>query len=177
MDRLIRLIQNNALIALIIVIISVLSGIITIIPWCRRFQQDVLSKRITLPVYAYLIILIFIALVIIFWSTIKIHPKRLRTIKGESFGVQRIYVDGKLFVNCQFNGTELVFRGEAGVGFEGCTFKGIRLTLDGPAALTAFLFSKMYSEPGFQPFIDNTFEQIKSGEIIKANSPSSAAND
>jgi hypothetical protein len=177
MDGLIQLLQNNPLIILVMFIISVLSGIITIILGWKKFYNDVLSKRITLPVYAYLIIFFFVALVIIFWPTIEKRPKRLRTIEGESFGVQRVYLDGKRFVNCTFEGTEIVFKGETGFELKNNTLTGIKIALDGPAATTALFFKEMYTDPPFRPFIDNLFEQIKSGAIKKAIPPSRAAGD
>jgi len=96
---------------LVMFLISVLSGLMGIIFGYKRFYDDFLSKSITLPVYAYLIILFVVALAIIFWPAIKNRPKGLQTIKGESFGVQRIFVDGKRFVNCKFSKTELVYTG------------------------------------------------------------------
>jgi hypothetical protein len=92
--------------------------------------------------------------------------------------VQRILVDGKRFVNCKFRNTELVFRGEAGVSIEGCSFMGkIGLTFGGPAATTIKILKSLYAEPEFRPFIENTFKNIKEGKLPEAIPPSDAAND
>ena len=176
MDNLIQLLQNNPLIILAMFIITVLSGIITIILGWKKFYKDILSKSITLPVYAYLIIFFFVALAIIFWPTIENRPKPLRTVKGESFGIQRIFIDGKSFVNCNFNGTELVFKGESGGGFNGCSFKDIKLTFDSSAGGTIITLKNLYAVPSLRPFVENAFEQIKSGEIKIATTPSHAAD-
>ena len=157
-------------------IITVLSGIITIILGWRKFYKDILSKNIILPVYVYLIVFFFVALAIIFWPAIESRPKPLRTIEGESFGIQRVYADGKRFVNCRFDGTEIVIRGEVGGAFESCQLTNIKFTIDGPAAAVILTLEHMYTIPGFRPFIDNMFEAIKAGKIPRATSPSHAAD-
>jgi hypothetical protein len=176
MDSLIQLLQNNPLIILIMFIITFFSGAITIILGWKKLYNDILSKKITLPIYAYLIILFFVFLAIIFWPIIKNQPKGYRTIEGESFGVQRVVLDGKRFINCSFDGTELVIKGEAGGEFNNNKLTNIRLTFDGPAAGTIFTLRALYSEPSFRPFIENAFEQIKSGDFKKATVPSKAAD-
>jgi hypothetical protein len=177
MDNLIKNLQNNPIIILVMFIITLLGGLIGIILGWKRFYDDFLSKSITLPVYVYLIILFVVALAIIFWPAIKDRPKQLQTIKGESFGVQRIVVDGKRFVNCNFRKTELVFRGEAGSGIEGCSLTNVGLTFDGPAATTVKILKSLYAEPNFRPFIENTFKAIKEGKLPEAIPPSDAADD
>ena len=164
MKALIQFLQDSPLIILVMFIITALSGIITIILGWNRFCDDILLKKITIPVYAYLIIFFIAALVVIFGPTIKDRPKKLRTIKGESFGVQRIIVDGKHFVNCEFRKTELVFRGEAGVNLEGCSFINVGFTFDGPAQNTVKILMSLYAVPQLRPLIENTFKAIKEGK-------------
>lgn len=177
MDSLTQLLQNNPLVILIMFVISLLSGIIGISIGWRKFYDDVLSKRVTLPVYAYLVIFFFVALLIIFWPAVEDRPKKLRTIEGESFGVQRIIVDGKRFANCTFRKTELVFRGESSSVLENCTLIKPSLTLDGPAATTVRILRSLYKVPQLQPFIENTFTAIKEDKLPIAIPPSDAAND
>ena len=122
MNTLIELLQNSPIIILVMFIIALVSGIFTIFSGWKKFRDDILLKKITVSVYTYLVIFFLMALAVIFWPAIKDRPKPLRTIKGETFGVQRILVDGKRFVNCNFRKTELVYRGEAGVSLENCSF-------------------------------------------------------
>jgi hypothetical protein len=157
-------------------IITFFSGVVTIVLGWKRLYNDILSKKVTLPIYAYLIILFFVFLAIIFRPAIKIQPKGYRTIEGESFGVQSVVLDGKRFINCSFDGTELVFKGEAGLEFNSNRLTNIRLTFGGPAARTVFIFRALYREPGFRPFIESAFEQIKSGDIKESTAPSKAAD-
>ena len=104
------------------------------------------------------------------------RPRRLRTIEGESFGVQRILADGKRFVNCKFRRTELVFRGEAGVGIERCVFQGTGFTFDGPAANTVNILTSLYAEPCFRPIIERTFTGVREGGLPEAVPPSDKAD-
>ena len=177
MDNLIKFLENNTII-LIMFIITLLGGLMGIILGWKRFYDDFLSKSITLPVYVLIILFVVVALAIRFWPATKERPKELQTIKGESFGVQRIFIDGKRFVNCQFRGTELVFKGEAGVGLEGCGFfENYRLTFGGPAQMTLNMLKSLYAVPEFRPRIEGTFKAIKEGKLPIAIPPSDAAND
>jgi len=181
MSKLIEFLQNNPIIISVTFIITVLSGISIIIGmifgW-KRIRDDILLKKITVPVYAYLIFLFLVVLAFIFWPAIEDRPKRIRTIKGETFGVQRILVDGKRFVNCKFRKTELVYRGEAGVSLENCSFIPIGgIAFEGPAASTVKTLKSLYAVPQFRPFVENTFKAIKEGNLPEAIPPSDAAND
>lgn len=157
-------------------IITLLGTLMSIILGWKRFYHDFLSKSITLPVYVYLIIFFVIVLINILWPAIKDRPKPLRTIKGESFGVQRIVVDGKRFVNCKFTKTELVFRGEDGVEFKGCSMIDPGFTFSGPAATTGKILKSLYAIPELRPLIENTFNAIKAGYLPRATPPSNAAD-
>lgn len=175
MEVLIQLLQNNPLIILVMFTITVLSGVISIVLGWKKFRDDILLKKITVPVYTYLVILFLIALVAIFWPAVEDRPKKLLIIEGASFGVQRIIVDGKRFVNCKFRKTELVFRGEASSSIEGCTFIKPGFTFDGPAATTVRILKSLYAIPQLRPLIENTFKAIKEGNLPVAVPPSDAA--
>lgn len=177
MYNLIKYLQNNPIIILVMFIITLLGGFMGIILGWKRFYDDFLSKSITLPVYVYLIILFVVALAIIFSPAIKDRPKRLQTIKGESFGVQRILVDGKHFVNCTFRNTELAYRGEGVCRINNCIFENIRIAFDGPAAATMNTLMGLYAAPEFRPLIENTFKAIREGNLPIAAPQSGAAND
>ena len=177
MEALIRFLQNNPIIILVMFMITLLGGLMSIIFGWKRFRNDILLKKITLLVYAYLIIFFVVALAIIFWPAIKDRPKRLQIIKGESFGVQRIFVDGKHFVNCKFRKTELVFRGESSSRIENCSFINPGFTFDGPAAATINTLKALYAVPELRPLIENTFKAIREGNLPIAIPPSSAADN
>jgi len=176
MEALIRFIQNNLLIILVVFIISVLSGFMGIILGWKRFYDDFLSKSITLPVYVLIILFVVVVLAIRFLPATKDLPKGLTTIKGESFGVQRIFVDGKRFVNCKFRKTELAYKGEGGCRMVNCSLENIGFTFDGPAAATMKTLTGMYAIPALRPFIENTFKAIREGNLKIAIPPSDAAD-
>jgi len=177
MDRLAEFLQTNPLIIIATFVFSAAGVTITIAARRKELWRDVLSKRITLPVYVYLILILVGLFAAMLWPAVEKRPKRLRTIEGEEFGVQRVIVDGKHFRNCRFRNTELVFRGEASCGIENCRIETQHLTFDGPAATTAKILMSLYKVPQLRPLIDNTFEGIKKGELPTAVPPSSAADD
>ena len=178
MEVLIRFLQNNRLIILVMFIITLLGGLMSIILGWEKFYDDFLSKSITLPVYMYLIILfVVVALSIRFWPATKDQPKGLQTIKGEVFGVQRILVDGKHFVNCSFRKTELAYRGEGDCRMDNCSLENIGFTFDGPAAATVKTLTGMYAVPELRPLIENTFKNIREGNLPIATPPSGAVDN
>jgi len=177
MDRLAEFLQTNPLIIIATFAFSTVGAIITIAARRKELWRDFLSKRITLPVYVYLILILVVLFAAMLWPAVEKRPKRLTTIQGEEFGVQRIVVDGKHFRNCQFHGTELVFRGETPSEIENCTFDSVALTFDGPAATTAHILTSMYKAPQLRALIEGTFERIRKGELQRAVAPSRAADN
>ena len=176
MGAIIRFLQNNLIIILVMFIITLLGGIMTIILGWEEFYDDFLSKSITLPVYV-LIILFVVVLAIIFRSAAKDQSKPLQIIKGESFGVQRIFVDGKHFVNCKFRKTELVYKGEGKCRMENCSFVNPGFTFGGPAASTIQSLTGLYTVPALRPLIENTLTNIREGKHPMAIPPSDAADN
>ena len=166
---------------MIVFVITLLSGLITIIPWTKRFWNDFLSKSVTLPVYVHLIILfVVVSLAIKFWPATpatKDQPKELRIIKGETFGTQQITLDGKRFVRCKFVGTKLVYMGEEDVGLEYNDYEKIKIAFGGPANKTLLSLTHLYAVPQFRPIIENTFERIKTGKFTISTPLSDAADD
>ncbi len=175
MDYLSELFQNNPLMVAIVSCVTLVSGGITVVSYWRPFWRDVLSRKV--PVYAVLIFFSLAVMAISLWPAVGRRPKGMRTIEGETFGIQRVIVDGKRFVNCTFNKTELVFRGEVGGGFEGCKLVVPQLTFDGPAARTVRILRTLYTVPQLQPLIENTFAGIRTGNLSVAVPPSDAARD
>jgi len=177
MDRLAEIFQTNPLIVILFFVVSVAAAITTVADKLRKVSPDLLSRKVTLPVYVYVIVLLIWLLGRLFWPVAEDRPKGLRTIKGEEFGVQRVIMDGKRFQNCTSRKTELVFRGEASSGIENCTLYRPGFTFDGPAAATARILTSLYKIPELRPLIDNTFESIRKGKLPRAIPPSDVADD
>jgi len=74
MEILVKFLQNNPLIILVMFIISALSGTISIVFGWKRFRDDILLRKITIPVYAYLMIFFLVAVVVVFWPAMNIGP-------------------------------------------------------------------------------------------------------
>ncbi len=177
MERVAEFLQTNAYIIVVMFVLSAGKIAFDIIARRKQLWHDFLSRKITLPVYVCLILIFLVLLLKVLWPVTEMRPKSIRTIENEEFGIQRVIVDGKRFVNCKFHKTELVFRGEAKGSIEGGVLDHPQFTFDGPAAATAQSLSNFYKIPQLRPLIDNTFEAIKKGQLQKAVPPSDAADD
>lgn len=176
MERIAEFLQTNSFIIVVMFVLSVGKVVIDIVSRRKQLWHDFLSKKITLPVYVYLILIVVALLLKVLLPVAASRSQTLRTIENEEFGVQRVVMDGKRFVKCRFHGTELVFRGEAKSAIEGCILDRPQFAFDGPAAATAVILSNLYKLPQLRPLIDNTFEAIKKGELPRAVPPSRAAD-
>ena len=171
-------------------LIQLWAALITIISWLKKLCNNPLSnlsKSISLPVYVHLIYFIVVVVVaastIKFWPTtpatpvIEDQPKELQVIKGETFGTQRIKIDGKRFVRCKFVGTEFLYMGEEDVGLEYNDYENIKIVFGGSANKTLLSLTHLYAMPEFRQTIENTFEAIKTGKFTIAIPPSDAADN
>jgi hypothetical protein len=88
----------------------------------------------------------------------------LVTVYNKNFGVERIVLDGKAFVNCTFDRSELVFLGQKHFHLVRSRLTGVRLKLEGNAQGTIIGLKKMYEDPSFRPYIDNFLKDITKTE-------------
>ena len=107
------------------------------------------------------------------WLYLRRPGREHTVIVGKKYGIERVYVTGRHFVNCEFRGSELVFDGKRGFSLQGCGFSSPHFTAEGPAANTLSVLAAMYREPGFRRYIDGTIEQIRSGGAAPNSPPSS----
>ncbi|PEX84078.1 toll/interleukin-1 receptor domain-containing protein [Bacillus cereus] len=86
--------------------------------------------------------------------------KELETIEGRTFGVEQVQLDGKRFVNCTFDGSELVYKGQEAFGLEKNEFKGPpRIAFIDYAGTTLGILKALHSSgPEFKELISKTFE-------------------
>ena len=90
------------------------------------------------------------------------YKNKIKTVANKSFGVQREIIDGKAYVNCEFDGTELVFRGTQVFKFEFIKSKSMpRFSFEGNAANAISALIGFYSVPALRPIVDDTFANIK----------------
>src|SRR5579883_66592 len=88
-------------------------------------------------------------------------------VNGVDFKNETVTLDGKLFRNCNFDGScVIVFRGTQATGFAHCKFSPqCQWRFDGPALLTMDFLRAPYSDPAFRPLVDATLNSIKDGAL------------
>lgn len=151
--------QRNPLVVFFMFIIALLSGIITVVLGWSDFYNDYLSKEIVIPLWMLLLLGLIAAVFLIIKPTKRNKPKGLITVEGEKFGVQQIVVDGKRFVNCEFDGTELVFKGEQAFSLEGNRFiSPPRIAFTEHAGDTVAVLKAFYNTSEFRPYVAKLFE-------------------
>jgi len=93
------------------------------------------------------------------------ESNEVNTITNKSFGVEKVSLDGNDFVNCQFDGTELLYKGEHKFGLQNCHMNSIRLLFAGHAGNTVTTLKDLYKDPAFKPLVEIMFQNIKSDSI------------
>ena len=171
LDRISRNLQNNPMIIVGMFLISVFSAIVTIVLGWSDFYSDYLSKSVTIPVWLILLITIISPII---WVTFKPSAKRkikeFEEVKGKTFGVQQVILDGRTFKRCEFDGSELIFNGEYGFNLERNNFHTPKFTFGGSASTTIAALTNMYKDPAFRPLVDQTLTNIKSG-VMQESAP------
>ena len=80
-------------------------------------------------------------------------------VYGKKFGVERVYLDGKHFVQCEFEGTELVMLGEKPFSMIRNTFKlPVTIKLEGKADITVNMLRFLYNDPVIRPSIESLIQ-------------------
>lgn len=173
MNNLIEWLSQNPIIVLVMFIISLISGLMGIVLGWKRFYEDYLSKSVSIPIW--IIVIIFISMPAIFTILVGSKPiedelKELSLVEGKKFGIQQVVLDGKRFIRCSFDGTELIFNGEHGFDFSENNLKSnFRLSLNKNARLTFEAFYALYKDPAFRPIVENTFQAIREGKKYESS--------
>jgi hypothetical protein len=74
-------------------------------------------------------------------------------VVDENFAAQRVMLDGKKFIRCNFDRCYLVFKGDAPFGMEKCNFIAPRLVFENGAAVTMFELGRLRVDPIFDAII------------------------
>lgn len=161
MDTITNYLQKQPVIILSMFLISVLSGVISIVLGWEKFYRDFLSKQLEVPIWFLLLFGLIILLIYVFRPSSK-NPKKpikeLETVEGKKFGVQQIEIDGKKFVNCDFDGTELIFKGENGFSLEHNSFDSPpRIKFIENAGTTLAVLQAFHKSPEFRNYISQLF--------------------
>jgi hypothetical protein len=136
---------------------------------------DFLSARIPvrgwLLVFTSLLVIVVIAVLSGFlWP--HVARKSIEDVVNKKLSIGSIRLDGKRFIRCEFDGSNLVYSGQRPVELEQCSLREVRLTLDGPAASTLNFLATMYrnmDEAG-RKHLEAAVEDIRQGRHINKES-------
>lgn len=94
-------------------------------------------------------------------SLIIIRKKRRRPVPvvDQDFGVERVIIDGKRFIQCRFSGSQLVFLGDAPFGLERNDLHDIHISFEGSAGLSIDAFVTMYRDAALRPLMEQILKQ------------------
>lgn len=159
LSKLVDTLQKHPLIILIMFVLTLGSAVVTIVLGWDQFYNSFLSKELTIPVWLFILLAFVFAVVFIFRKNVPVKQQELETVEGKNFGVQQIEMDGKRFVNCTFDGSELVFRGTDGFSLEGNRFKTPpRIAFQDYAGNTLAVMKALNQDASFKSYIESTFK-------------------
>lgn len=175
MKKLAEVLTKNPLIIVFMFFFTILGTLIGILVSWDVLYRDYLSKSVTIPLWLALLISVIVFFGWIFYATRKRAQLELpmELVADKDFGVERVKACGRKFINCKFNGTEILIDGQSELGFENCKFNGPRFTFVGGAGRTIAILTGMYKDPSFRPMIDKTIDNLKSGNLPVSTAPSS----
>jgi hypothetical protein len=80
-----------------------------------------------------------------------------RKHENETFGPEPIFIDGKIFLRCTFNGTKLIVTGDGDVGFHECKLNQVTFELSGSAGRTLNFLRSFYNsgDPGGRALVEH----------------------
>lgn len=137
------------------IIIGIVSGLIVgLIMWLISKAQSLPSIEIPFWVVVAVITIPVASLIA------SIKPKKLKKIANDEFGVERVFMDGKHFTDCKFDGSELIFKGNLATSLGHCQLTRTRVKFEGAAALTMELLTAFYSDPGLRFIAESALNDV-----------------
>jgi hypothetical protein len=134
-------------------IVSVVAGIIAI-----------LSNLPPIPVPAWVVI--GVIGFPIGWWVFSVRRRKLKPIVGVTFGVEKVICDGRHFIDCNFDGTEIVFNGTNGFSMQNCGGHITRISFNGNAGIVLSQMVVLYKDPFFKKNIEATLQSIQNQNEI-----------
>ncbi|MCQ8881709.1 hypothetical protein NQS96_07855 [Pseudoalteromonas shioyasakiensis] len=91
------------------------------------------------------------------------NDEPLELVTNQNFGVEIVEIDGKNFLNCEFVGSILKFKGTGPIGMNHCNFSDVRWVMDGPAGNALELMGSLYrtGDPILIQMVEATFARMK----------------
>ena len=113
---------------------------------------------ITVPIWIIGIVIFIIGY--FFYLDYKSKSADLETVYNKNFGVERVILDGKEFVDCKFDRSELVFLGKKSFRLIRTKQIDTRLSFEEHASLTVTVMKKIYGDPGIRQYIVEFIKKI-----------------
>lgn len=170
MEWLAKALEKNKALNVVMFFITLLGTVITIILGWKQFYVDYLSHEVSIPVWTIFLVLILAMIFVVAVSGKRLRSKSspLEAISGQNYGVQRINAGGKRFVNCRFQGTQVILSVTRGLGFEHCSFDRVHFTWGEDESVMMLVLARMYADPAFRPLIEEMFDGIRTNNLPEA---------
>ena len=95
------------------------------------------------------------------WWLVRQRRRKLIPVVRATFGVEKVICDGRHFIDCKFDGTELVFHGTNGFSMQNCSGHITRISFGGSAGLVMSQLVALNQDPFFRKHIEATLQAIK----------------
>lgn len=96
------------------------------------------------------------------------NDEPLEQVTNQKFGVEIVELDGKEFLNCEFHGSILKFKGTGPIGLNHVTFNDVRWVMEAPAGNALELLGALYQtgEPIMVQMVEATFANLKNKQTV-----------
>ena len=149
----------------VVVLVAILGNYSSLKAW------SYLTRYITVPIWLFFLPFILVSLYfLLVLLTKKLEEnKPLEEVSGKQFGIEPVDVDGKRFIGCTFDGSNMIYSGKKPFALEHNKFINVKWTLDGSAGEALKFLSIMYREMGDvgKTGVEATFDRIKEGTYLK----------
>lgn len=84
--------------------------------------------------------------------------------EGQVFEGKTVVLDFNEFESCVFHRCKVIYHGHSGTAIEGCEFRNVEWSVEGPAALTLTFLKMLHgSGGGLQELVEATLNNIRTG--------------
>ncbi|HCG9161514.1 TPA: hypothetical protein NJ597_003285 [Vibrio parahaemolyticus] len=92
----------------------------------------------------------------------------LEQVTNQKFGVEIVELDGKEFLNCEFHGSIIKFKGTGPVGLNHIVFNDVRWVMEAPAGNALQLLGALYQtgDPTMIQMVEATFANVKNKQPV-----------
>lgn len=87
-------------------------------------------------------------------------PFQFEVVNKKTFGAESVVLDGKKFVNCTFDRSVLIVKGDKPIGLSYCTFVSPNISFEGGAGGAIDFINKISKDPSLKPLFDQIIRDI-----------------